>query len=125
MAFGVIKRASRMLKAMVMTSGMTLGSIPLLAVFHFLAPLLAPIVGGYWAGAHFRLSDSEAFFLGLSAAVLVGLPLPLLQHILGFFSYLSPIAIAYFTVIFAVYTGGLVSVFAWLGSYMVRTEPMG
>jgi hypothetical protein len=119
---GVIDRIKRMLKAMMMTSGLTLGSIPLLALFHFLAPLFAPVVGGYWAGAHFRLSNQEAFLLGLTAAVVVGLPLPLIQQVLGFFSYLSPLAIAFFTIIFAVYTGGLVGFFAWFGSSTAKGD---
>jgi hypothetical protein len=118
----VIDHVKRIAKAMTMASGVSLGSIPLLVFFHILAPLLAPLVGGYWVGARYRLSDAESFLLGLGTAAVVGLPLPIIQHIFGFFSYLSPLAIVYFTVIFAVYTGAIVSIFAWIGSHATSSD---
>ena len=118
----MIDHVKRIAKAMMMASGVSLGSIPLLVFFHVLAPLLAPLVGGYWVGARYRLSDAESFLLGLATAVVVGLPLPLIQRVFGFFSYLSPLAIVYFTVIFGVYTGAIVSVFAWIGSHATGSD---
>jgi hypothetical protein len=113
----VIDHVKRIAKAMTMASGVSLGSIPLLVFFHILAPLLAPLVGGYWVGARYRLSDAEAFLLGLGTVLSIGLPLLLIQHLFGLFSYLSPVAIIYFIGIFAVYTGAIVSIFAWIGSH--------
>ena len=118
----MIDHVKRIAKAMAMASGVSLGSIPLLVFFHVLAPLLAPLVGGYWVGARYRLSDAESFMLGLATAVMVGLPLPLIHRVFGFFSYLSPLAIVYFTVIFGVYTGAIVSIFAWIGSHATTSE---
>jgi len=111
-----MEQLKRMMRAVAMAGGVTVGSIMPLAIFHIAAPLFAPIVGGYWAASNLRLSDGESVLLGFIVALLVGLPLPLIQQGLGFFSYLSPLSIDFFAVIFAVYTGGLVGILAWFGS---------
>jgi hypothetical protein len=118
----VVHGLKRIAKATIMASGVTLGSIPILVFFHIFAPLLAPLVGGYWVGSRYHLSDAEAFLLGCSAATAVGLPLLLIQHEFGFFSYLTTLAIIYFTLIFAVYTGALISIFAWIGSHAASSD---
>jgi hypothetical protein len=105
-----------MLKALCMASSVTFLSIPILAAFHIVAPLFAPIIGGYWAGSNLRLSDGEAALLGLSSGLLIGLPLPAIQLGLGYFHYLSPLVIGLFAVVFALYTGALVGFSAWLGT---------
>lgn len=120
----MVEGSKRIAKALTLASGVTLGSIPLLLFFHIFAPLLAPLVGGCWAGARYHLSDAEAFLLGCLTAVVIELPLLLIQHVFGFFSYLTPLAIVYFSLIFAVYSGALISIFAWIGSHAVRRNTL-
>jgi hypothetical protein len=105
-----------MLKALSMATSVTFLSIPILGVFHIVAPLFAPFVGGYWAGSNLRLSEGEVAFLALVSGLLIGLPLPAIQQGLGYFHYLSPLAVDFFAGIFAIYTGGLVGLSAWFGT---------
>ncbi len=115
-------RVLRMTKATSMASGVTMLSVAPLFVFHVAAPVFAPMVGGYWAGSNLELSEGEALILGLIIALLVGLPLPIIQQGLGYFHYLSPITIDFFGVCLAIYAGGLVGIFAWWGGNSSRTD---
>ncbi|MGA7669407.1 MAG: hypothetical protein WBW04_03245 [Nitrolancea sp.] len=112
----------RMFKATCIAGDLTMGSIMPLAILHIAAPLSAPMVGGYWAGHDVKLSSGEAALLSLVTAFMVGAPLPLIQQGLGFFHYLSPMAIDIFAVSFAVYAGGLTGIIAWWGGSAARAE---
>ena len=112
----------RMFKASGIAGGLTMVSVLPLAILHIAAPLFAPMIGGYWAGHNVKLSSSEAALLAAITGVVVGAPLPVIQQGLGFFHYLSPMAIDIFAVSFAVYAGGLTGIFAWWGGSSARTE---
>jgi hypothetical protein len=113
---------ARMFKATSIANGVTMLSIAPLAVFHIVAPIFAPMVGGYWAGSNLRMTERESVVLGVVTVVLVGIPLPFIQQVFGYFHYLSPLAIDFFAITFALYAGGLVGIFAWLGGSSARAD---
>jgi hypothetical protein len=115
-------RVARMSKATVIASGVTMASAVPLFVFHVVAPIFAPMVGGYWAGSNLALTEGESALLALLTAIVAGAPLPVLQQGLGFFHYLSPVAIDIFAATFALYAGGLTGIFAWWGGSVARSD---
>lgn len=117
-----MNRLARMSKATAIASGVTIASTAPLFVFHVIAPIFAPMVGGYWAGSNLALTEGESALLALITAIVAGAPLPVMQQGFGFFHYLSPIAIDIFAATFAVYAGGLTGIFAWWGGSVARSE---
>ena len=114
----------RIIKAMVLAYGLTLLNIIPQFILHFVVPPLPPIlpiIGGYLAGERYSLSAWESSLVGLLAAVVVGLPLPL-AYLLGFWGYMAPLFIGFLAIFGAVYCGFIIGGMAYIGGDSARRK---
>ena len=106
---------ARIVKAMVLAYGLTLANIGPLFLLHFLAPPIAPIIGGYIAGERYLLDGAESLALGALAAAVVGLPLPLVYDVFHLWGEMAPLFIGFISIFAAVYRGVIIGGLAYTG----------
>jgi hypothetical protein len=111
---------SRIVRALWIAYGLTAANIMPLLLLHFLLPPIAPVIGGYMAGQHLKLSGREALILGLLSGALVGLPLPLLNDAFGLMNYLPAFWIGSLALYAALYCGVIIGGMAWIGGSAAR-----
>lgn len=92
-------------------------------IIHFVTGPLGPAIGGYLAGNRLQLSEGEAGFVGLLAALLVGIPAPvLLIEVFHALPNLSIWVLIIASAFAALYTGLMTGVAAWYGGTQARKE---
>ena len=112
--------AKRILKGLVIAYGLTLANLLPLFLIHVLLPPVAPLIGGYMAGAVVMLGSNESIALGLLSAALVGLPLPIAYSVFGLMGYLTPLAIYFMAGFAALYCGFIIGGLAWIAGDAAR-----
>lgn len=110
----------RIVRGLVIAYGLTLANLLPLFLIHILLPPVAPLIGGYMAGAIVMLGTNEAIALGLVSGALVGLPLPLAYQVFGVMGYLTPLAIYFMAGFSAIYCGVLIGSMAWIAGEAAR-----
>jgi hypothetical protein len=110
----------RVIKGLGIAYGLTLLNLLPLFLIHILLPPVAPLIGGYMAGAIIMLGSNESIALGLVSGALVGLPLPVAYSVFGVMGYLTPLAIYFMAGFSAVYCGVLIGSMAWIAGEAAR-----
>lgn len=110
----------RVVKGLLIAYGLTLINLLPLFLIHILLPPLAPLIGGYMAGAILMLGPNESIALGLLSAALVGLPLPIAYSAFGIMGYLAPLAIYFMAGFCAIYCGVIIGGLAWIAGDAAR-----
>jgi len=112
----------RVVKAAALTVGIAvLCFLP--PIVHFVTGPLSPLIGGYFAGNRYRLSGGEAAIVGLTLAIVVGVPVPWLFQALGEIT-IAPAALIFFSVFGALFLGLLGGVAAYVGGNSGRQQDM-
>jgi hypothetical protein len=115
---------SRVVKAVAISLGISWASLMPLFALHFIGPIFAPILGGFLAGEHLELTGKESAAIGVVLMMLFGLPAPIAQHAFGLLSSLSPLTVDFFSIVAALYFGGVIGLVSWFGGmYGARERP--
>ncbi|HEU5422377.1 MAG TPA: hypothetical protein VFU72_02455 [Nitrolancea sp.] len=110
----------RVVKGLGIAYGLTLANLLPLFLIHILLPPVAPLIGGYMAGAVEMLGPNESLALGLLSGALVGLPLPIAYSVFGIMGYLTPLAIYFMAGFSALYCGFTIGGLAWIAGDAAR-----
>lgn len=109
----MIPSMTRLIKGLAIAAGVIVLSI-LPPGLHFVLGPLAPLVGGFLAGAIARLRGGEALILGLTEGIVAGLSVGVLFPRLGHL-HLAVTALWFFGLTAALYAGILGGVAAYFG----------